>query len=470
LGIPTRDPSPGGDAGSFGELVAEVRLLREQIERLTETLAARDARIAELEKLVEDSRRSGKRQAAPFSKGDPVEEPKRPGRRPGRDHGRHGHRAAPVDPIDRELHAPLPACCPDCGGDVVFERDAEQFSCELPDARPVVTRFTVGIGRCRSCKKRVQGRHPEQTSHALGAAASQIGPRARGLATWLHYALGLSFAKTSKVLTQLGVPVTAGALSSGAQATGGDLVPVHTEIVAKLNDAAMVVMDETGWRVGGDGAWLWTATTTEATAYNVAEGRGFEAATQLLFEEYDGTLVRDGWVVYRRYDEAAHQTCIAHLLRRCREMETDLPDWARGTPREVKDILLAALDARELSKRKRRAVAGDLAERIELLGQGAHPHDANRRLVKHLCAEAHALFTFLRDPDIDATNWRGEQAIRPAVVNRKVWGGNRTWRGAATQGRIMSALRTAVQQGIDPVDFLVRLARAPDPGAVSLFA
>jgi hypothetical protein len=27
----------------------------------------------------------------------------------------------------------------------------------------------------------------------------------------------------------------------------------------------MVVMDETGWRVGGEGAWLWTATSPEAT-------------------------------------------------------------------------------------------------------------------------------------------------------------------------------------------------------------
>ena len=151
-------------------------------------------------------------------------------------------------------------------------------------------------------------------------------------------------------------------------------------------------------------------------------------------------------------------------------MEADLPDWARGTPRQVKEILLAALDARELSKRKRRAVADDLAERIDLLAEGAHPHDANRRLVKHLNAERDALFTFLDNPGVDATNWRGEQAIRPAVVNRKVWGGNRTWRGAATQGRIMSALRTATQQGVDPIDFLIRLARAPDPGAVSLFA
>ncbi len=185
---------------------------------------------------------------------------------------------------------------------------------------------------------------------------------------------------------------------------------------------------------------------------------------------YDGTLVRNGWIVYRSYEQATHQTCIAHLLRRCVEMETDLPDWATGTPRQVKEILLAALDARELSKQERRSVVCDLAERIELLAEEAHPHDANRRLVKHLAAEADALFTFLRDLNVDATNWRGEQAIRPAVVNRKVWGGNRTWRGAATQGRIMSAIRTATQQGIDPLDFLIRLARAPDPGAVSLFA
>ena len=118
----------------------------------------------------------------------------------------------------------MPSCCPDCGGEVVHIRDAEQFLCELPDARPVVTRFCVGVGRCTRCKKRVQGRHPEQTSDALGAAASQIGPHARGLATWLHYALGLSFKKTAAVLSHLGVPVTAGALSQGAQSTGTDLV------------------------------------------------------------------------------------------------------------------------------------------------------------------------------------------------------------------------------------------------------
>jgi transposase len=34
---------------------------------------------------------------------------------------------------------------------------------------------------------------------------------------------------------------------------------------------------------------------------------------------------------------------------------------------------------------------------------------------------------------VQATNWRAEQALRPAVTNRKHWGGNKTWQGAHTQ-------------------------------------
>jgi hypothetical protein len=37
-----------------------------------------------------------------------------------------------------------------------------------------------------------------------------------------------------------------------------------------------------------------------------------------------------------------------------------------------------------------------------------------------------ALFTFLRQPGLDATNWRAELAIRSGVILRKVRGGSRT--------------------------------------------
>jgi transposase len=457
------------DAGErIAELDALVARLEATVAELSAARVADQERIAELERLLAESRRSGKRQAAPFSKGSPKPEPKRPGRKRGDAHGRHGHRAAPAGPPDRELVAPLPGCCPDCGGHLDHEHDADQYQVDLPPLRPVVTRFRVRVGRCGDCGRRVQSRHPEQASDALGAAGSQVGPVAKAWAVWLHYGLGLSFGKCAQLLARLGIEVTAGALSQAAQATGTDLVPVHNQLVEHARGAEMVVMDETGWRVGGNSAWLWVATNEAVTIYNVAHGRGFAQATDLIGEDYAGTIVRDGWAPYRRYTHATHQTCLAHLCRRCDELTEDLPAWARGTPRVVRDVLQEALAARDLDDTDRAEVAADLTERVELLAAQPQPHDECRKLVAHLANEQAALFTFLTDPQIDATNWRGEQAIRPAVVNRKVWGGNRTWTGAATQGRIMSVLRTAHQQGVDAIGYLAALARAPDPAAIPL--
>jgi len=75
-----------------------------------------------------------------------------------------------------------------------------------------------------------------------------------------------------------------------------------------------------------------------------------------------------------------------------------------------------------------------------------------------------SLFSFLVNPDFDATNWRAEQALRPAVVTRKMCGGgNRSSRGADTQQVLVSILRTAHQHGLDSSDVLTTLLRAPAP-------
>jgi len=451
-------------------LEAMIGQLQSTVALLNEGVASRDARIAELEKLLEESRRSGKRQAAPFRHGESGDEPKRPGRKSGEAHGRHGHRMAPTR-IDRELDAVLPACCPDCGGQIEHERDDEQFQTDLPALPPpATTRFKVAVGRCRSCGRRVQGRHPEQTSQALGAAGAQIGPNAKAWAAWLHYSLGVPFAKISRFFAErLGLTVTAGALCQASQSASTALVPVTKDIRQRINDSPVVAMDETGWRNNGESWWVWLATTADLTYYNVAHGRGFDQATDIVDADFDATLIHDGWSAYGGYEAATHQTCVRHFTRRCEELIESLPAWARGTPRQVRDLLGEALAAREDDQTERQRVIDDLTERIELLHEQAHPHDENRKLVNHLYNNRSALFTFLADPAVDATSWRAEHGVRPITVTRKVCGGNRSDRGAETQGRMMTVFRTATQQGIDAVEFLVHLARAPDPASVAFF-
>ena len=84
---------------------------------------------------------------------------------------------------------------------------------------------------------------------------------------------------------------------------------------------------------------------------------------------------------------------------------------------------------------------------------------ANERLAQHLWAHRDELFMFLRQPGLDATNWRAELAIRFGVILRKVWGGSRTWTGARAQSVLMSVWRTCWQQGRSAVDFLSQLLR-----------
>jgi transposase len=305
----------------LGERVTE---LEEIVARFQDTVAKKDKlidaqaeRIKELEAALEEARRAGKRQASPFSKGEPKQEPGRPGRKAGGAHGRHGHRMAPAGPPDQELDAPLPACCPGCGGEVEHERDAEQWQVDIGEMRPVTKRFRVGVGRCKSCGRRVQGYHPDQVSDALGAAGSGVGPTAKAWAAFLHYSLGLSWVKVQQLMARLGVVVTAGALCQAAERQAStDLVAVRQELVRQANSSPVVVMDETGWRVGGRSAWLWEATNVNLTVYWVAKGRGFDQACEVIDEDYAGTIVRDGWAPYRRYKRATHQTCLGHLLRR----------------------------------------------------------------------------------------------------------------------------------------------------------
>jgi len=448
----------------------ENRRLQREVERLERENAQLEEKIATLETALEKTRRAGKRQAAPFSKGEPKKDPRRPGRRAGEDHGRHGHRPRP-ERVDEILEAPLPSSCPHCGGKDVEETGvAEQYQTELPPVRPRVTQFNVHIGRCGNCGRRVQGRHPRQTSDALGAAASQLGPRAVILAAELHKEMGVPLGKVRGLFGHsFGLPVTPGGLYHGIARLARVAEPTYGALIERVRCAPVVAPDETGWKIGGWLGWLWVFVTAQITVYAIEAGRGFEEAAAVLGEDYAGLLLRDGWAPYRKFEQATHQSCLNHLIHRCHEnLETAVRGAAR-LPHAILGLLEKSLDLRDrrdqglLSPHGVAVAAGRLRAAMDRLLGWQPTDDENRKLIKHLNNEHDALFTFLDVPGLPATNWPAEQAIRPAVVNRKVCGGNRTWQGAHVQQIVMSVFRTSRQQGRDPRDIFMPLLCSPAP-------
>lgn len=206
-------------------------------------------RVRKLEGQLETAQRAAKRQAAPFSRGKKEPSGRPPGRRSGTEHGRHAHRQAP-ERVDEELFAELPECCPDCGGELAECAEGwEQYQEELPEIRALVTRVSGKWARCRSCGRRVRGRHPRQTSEATGATAAQVGPRALAFACSLHKEHGLSVRKTTATLGELGIRLSPGGLVQAVARIGDRCQPTYQALVEAVRQCSVVSGDETSWRV-----------------------------------------------------------------------------------------------------------------------------------------------------------------------------------------------------------------------------
>jgi transposase len=443
--------------------------LREELERVERERDRYKRERDEFEKELEAARRVAKRQAAPFSKGAPTPTPRRPGRKPGRAYGRRAWRPVP-DHIDEVVEVLPPAQCPACGGGIGTEYVRVQYQADLPPVRPHVTAFHIHVGWCRRCGRRVQGRDGRQTSTATGAAASQVGPHALAWAAWLHTGLGVPFAKVATILrTGFGLTITAGGLVQALHRVAARSAPTYGALITAVRHSPVVAPDETGWKVGGRLWWLWVFVTRDVTVYALQPGRGYAQAATILGPHYAGVLVRDGWAPYRKLSQATHQTCLAHLLRRCHLLLETAQRGAARFPHAVRRILGTALALRDRRARSKllghglRVAVGHLEARTDRLLAGRISHRPNRRFLQHLRTERPALFTCLHRVDVEATNWQAEHAIRPAVVTRKVCGGNRTPHGAATQQIVASVLRTAWQQDRDPLALLVALQRSPRP-------
>lgn len=153
--------------------------------------------------------------------------------------------------------APLPIHCTDCGGLILGQPIDwhDQYQVDLPPPKPSVTRFRIPAVACPRCGRRVQGRHPDQTSDAVEAAAVQLGPHLLALAADLKHRLGLSYRKAAEVIRTL----TGEAVSPGGMARSGRRLrelarPTYQSLVEHIRAAPAKHVDETGWRVGGRSA------------------------------------------------------------------------------------------------------------------------------------------------------------------------------------------------------------------------
>lgn len=435
--------------------------------RLERRIAELEARVAQLEQLLEKASRGQKRQAAPFSKGTPKPDPQKPGRKAGDDYGPKAHRPLPEREPDQILEVPLPRECPDCGGLTEEDHVEQQFQVEIP-REPLLRRFDIHVGRCRRCGRRVQPRHPLQTSDALGAAASQLGPDVQALIALMKDKYGLSYGDIQGLLNEaFGIEVSRGGAAQVVLRVAERHEPAYEAIQQIVRGSDLVYPDETGWKIAGWLQWLWVFVTPTAVLCVIRPSRGHEVPEAVLGADYDGRMGHDGWAPYDFFQRATHQQCLEHLRRRAEGLLERATRGAVRFPRKVAEFLGDALTLRDrrdedaISPHGLAVARGRLEKRLDRLLEGTLSHPGNHRFQKHLRGHREEILTFLYEPDLEATNWPAEQAIRPLVVNRKVFGGNRTAAGGHAQEILGSVFATLAKRALDTLSTLSSIICLP---------
>jgi len=442
--------------------------LERRVESREQQLARALAEIERLRKQLEEALRANKRSAAPFSKGEPKSNPEPPGRKPGAAYGQRATRPVPSR-VDEQIHVPLPPRCPHCHGPVILKNTQPQYQEDIV-RMTIIRRFEVEVGTCACCGRQAQGRHPLQTSDSLRVGEVQVGPEALSMAAVLNKELGLSHQRTARVLELgYGLKWSRSGVCRALERLGNLVAPTYQQLQSALRQSPVVWLDDPGWRVAARPQNLRVLLSEQVTVYVIEPHRGYAEAAAILGEDYAGFLVHDGARCFYGFEQAFHQSCREHLIRRCREMVQIASPAAAQFPLAVKTLLQQGLRLRDrhqqgsVSAHGLAVAAGRLEVQLDRLLDRHFRCPANQRLAKHLRHEQPHLFTFLHCPGLDATNNFAERAIRLMALVRKTWGGNRTANGARTHQILASVLRTCWQQGKHAFTELVNLMRSARP-------
>jgi transposase len=275
----------------------------------------------------------------------------------------------------------------------------------------------------------------------------------------------------------LGASVAVGTLATvvveGAAGLGG----FAQAVCARLAQAPVAHLDETGARVAGRLHWVHSASTARLTWQSVHPKRGRQAMDAAgVLPGFGGVAVHDGWSPYWGY-AAAHALCGAHLLRELEAVgEEPHQGWAAGMAELLCDAKLACDWARQagdahvdeqararLHARYQRLLADGQAAnpppRPQRAGRGRRrqPRSPAARLLDRLDTHRDEVLRFLNDLRVPFDNNQAERDLRMVKLQQKISGCWRTLAGAEAFLTVRSYISTARKQGLNPLDVLQRL-------------
>lgn len=454
-------------------LKANVAILEDEVKSLkVENQALKVENQALKEKLSTNSKNSSKPPSQdPFRK---TNKRKSSGKKPGGQPGHPGHKRVliPAEKVSEVVNL-MPESCPDCGY-TDFDKTPISIECrqtvELPVIQAEVTQYNIHTSRCGKCGKHCRPSIPKEAERGFG-------PRLMGFLTMLTGEAGVTKRKICSIAEHLGIKISLGALCN-IHRLASEILEKPYEIIREAVLAEDIVnADETSWRLRSKRCWLWIGATPKATFFGIDPSRSRQAYER-IFGDFQNTLCSDRYSVYDAH-AGKKQACLAHIDRDFNKMsERKGADGAFGR------ILCGELDhifgfwkefkkgtsSRKDLQEKTQIHVENIKDALTIAASADEIQQKSAGLCRNLLKHFHTLWTFLYEEDVEPTNNRAERGLRPAVIWRKISGGNQSDWGLAFTERLLTISCTLKQQSVNIFEFLtrsfearIRASPAPSP-------
>jgi transposase len=449
-------------------VVALIQWQAEQIARLT-------ARVAELEaKLGRDSTNSSKPPSTSHPHDKPLPSKPKSGRKRGGQPGHHKHERALILAEECQDVVPcVPTECRRCGKKLTGA-DPEPIRhqvWELPEIKPIVTEYQQHRLTC-SCGYSTCGKLPH------GVPTGQAGPQLIAFTALLMACFRQSKRRAAMFLKIiLNQPASAGWMVLLQNRAAEAIKPAYDELAEQLAEQAVMNIDESPTKEGQAKAWVWTFVAATFTFFACRTSRSAEVLKELLGTTFSGVIHCDRARMYWCFGRL--QWCWAHLKR---DFQALIDDPCPTKKRLGHDLMKPTKELFALWKKVRdgtisrhtfRRKMQPIRQRVDaLLLRGyynALAHNFCKELVEH---GAH-LWTFIDVEGVEPTNNAAEQALRHAVIWRKLSFGTQSRSGSQFVERMLTVIETCRRQKRNVYSWLAEAVQAKfnqQPAASLVFA
>jgi transposase len=428
--------TPASVQNWIGELVAEVKQLRETVEQLQGIVNR-------------NSQNSSQPPSQDRPEQNPAKEPSGPRRKRGGQPGHRGHHRVLVDEVD-EVVVYKPTCGVGCGA-LLLGEDPSPYRhqvTELPIVRRKVIEYQVHRLECPCCGQSNRGELPPEVT------SSWFGPNVISLVGLLMGRFRLSKRQVTQLLSEcFAIQMVASTVVNQQQVISQALAAPVAELEPVVKNQPMCNIDETSWRQVGAArrSWLWTVVTAQVTLFHIASSRSGQVARELLGENYGGVARTDRCSAYTWLQR--RQYCWSHLVCDFQQIlerggdsyrvgwylklqaEYLLMRWAR-----VRDGTLDYFDFLAEFPTIQTQIRHWLT--IGLNAASSRTAETCRRLL----AADPDLWRFASVPDLEPTNNSAERALRHPVIWRRNSHGTQSDLGSQFVERILTVVETCRQQ------------------------